>query len=237
VSGALRSAAILVVGDEVLSGEVADQNGPHLVERLSAAAVGVRRIVVAPDDEDAIASELARLRALADAVVVCGGIGPTHDDRTRPALARALGLPLEPHVEATERIARLFAGRATGADLAMAHLPRGARLLVGPATATIGFVVAGVYALPGVPFLVRDLVGVLLPDFSAPPLHRTEILTWRSEGEIAGHLAQCQAQALEVRIGSYPVFEEGRWRVRVVLRSEDRERLAEVAREVEGRIA
>jgi molybdenum cofactor synthesis domain-containing protein len=228
----VRSAAILIVGDEVLSGEVRDTNGPYLVQRFAAAGVRVVRAVTAPDDEDAIAGELARLRALADAVVVGGGIGPTHDDVTRPAVARVLGVPLVPQAQAEQKIRSYFGDRLTAADLSMALMPEACRILAGARTGTLGFAKAGVYVLPGVPFLFEDLADVVVGEFAAPPLHRREIVTPRSEGEIAESLAACQGRSEDVRIGSYPVFADGRWHVRVVLRSNDPGRLDAVAGEV-----
>jgi molybdenum cofactor synthesis domain-containing protein len=228
----MRTAAVLIVGDEVLSGEVRDENGPFLVGRLAAAGVRVTRVAACGDREDDVVAELLRLRALADAVVVTGGIGPTHDDVTRAAVARALGLGLERHAEAVGRIRGFYGADATASDLEMALLPRGSRLLVGPSTGTYGFVAAGVYVLPGVPFLVRDLVEVLVPDFAGSPLHRVELRTDLREGELAPCLRSMQAAAPDVAIGSYPIVEQGAWIVRVVLRCPDPTRL----REVESRL-
>jgi molybdenum cofactor synthesis domain-containing protein len=228
----VRSAAILIVGDEVLSGEVRDTNCPYLVQRLASAGVRVARVVTAPDDEDVLVDELTRLRALADAVVVGGGIGPTHDDVTRPAVARVLGVPLVTQAQAERRLRAYFGDRLTPADLSMAEMPEGCRLLTGARTGTLGFALAGVYVLPGVPFLFEDLADGLLAEFTAPPLHRCEIVTPRTEGEIAVHLAEVQGRSADVRIGSYPVFADGRWHVRVVLRASDLGRLDVVACEV-----
>jgi molybdenum cofactor synthesis domain-containing protein len=228
----VRSVAVLIVGDEILSGEIPDENGPFLIARLAREGVRVERLVVAPDREHDIVSELARLRALADAVVVSGGIGPTHDDVTRPALAHAVGSPLVRHEEAERRIRRFYGERVTEAELSMALVPRGSELLHGPRTGTFGFSVAGVYALPGVPVLFRDLVEGMAGGFTAPPLHRAEIHTQRREGEFARDLADVQGRATDAAIGSYPVFEEGRWHVRVVVRCCDPARLEQVAREV-----
>jgi molybdenum cofactor synthesis domain-containing protein len=232
----VRTAACLIVGDEILNGEIADANGPYLISRMSSEGVRVERLVVAPDDEEAIVEELSRLRALADAVVVSGGIGPTHDDVTRPAVARVLGSPLEAHPAAEHRLRALFGDRATPSEMSMALWPRGSRIVVGARTGTIGFVAGGVYVLPGVPVLFRDLVDALIGDFSAPPLHRAELVTRRREGEIAPELAACQGRATDVRIGSYPVLEDGRWHTRVVLRALDPARLEEVAREVRSHL-
>ncbi len=210
--------AILIIGDEILSGEIADENGPWLITRLAEAGVRAVRQLVVPDDEAVIVTELSRLRGLADAVVVSGGIGPTHDDVTRAAVAEALGLSLAVHPEAIERIRGYYGARATDAELAMAQLPE------------------GVYVLPGVPFLVRDLIEGVACEFTAEPLHKRELRSDLREGEIAAHLARFQGEMPDVAIGSYPVCEGGCWHVRIVLRGSDPVRLAAVADEIEPRL-
>ncbi|MDJ0521121.1 MAG: competence/damage-inducible protein A [Planctomycetota bacterium] len=232
----VRSVAILIIGDEILSGEIVDENGPWLIARLNEAGVRAVRQVVVPDDAEQIGAELTRLRGLADAVVVSGGIGPTHDDVTREAVAEALGLPLEEHAEAVERIRGYYGDRATDAELAMACLPRGSRLVNGAKTNTIGFAISGVYVFPGVPFLFRDLVAGVTPEFSSAPLHKQELRSDLREGEIAALLARFQGGVADVAIGSYPVCEEGCWHVRVVVRGVDPERVAAVAAEIGPRL-
>ena len=232
----MRSAAILIVGDEILTGEVKDENGPFLTQRLAGAGVRVTRVTVCPDREDEIVTELRRLRALADAVVLSGGIGPTHDDLSRQALAMALGVPLVALPEAEARIRGFYGGAITPAELEMALLPQGARLVHGPKTGSFGFLVAGVYGFPGVPFLLRDLTDAILPDFCGSPLVRAEILTDLREGEIAPGLTEAQRAAPEVAIGSYPVFTDGRWIVRVVVRGEDGPRVRACEDDVRARL-
>lgn len=224
----MANAAILIVGDEILSGEVVDENAPYLIRAFAEAGVEVARVVTAPDRRDAIVQELRHLRALADAVVVSGGIGPTHDDVTRPAVSEALGLPLEANPEADRRIREWYRERVTPAELDMARMPRGAELVGGRTTNTFGFTVGGVYVLPGVPFLFRDIAVGLPARFGARPLHRDELLSRRREGEIAPDLAALQGRCGDVAIGSYPVYDDGRWHVRVVVRAADPARLREV---------
>jgi molybdenum cofactor synthesis domain-containing protein len=232
----MRSAAILIVGDEILSGEIRDENGPYLIQRLAGAGVRIQRVAACPDREDEIVAELARLRALADAVIVSGGIGPTHDDVTRPAIARALGVPLATHAEAHERIRGFYGALTTTAELEMARLPQGSRLVDGPRTGTFGFAVSGLYGFPGVPFLLRDLTEAILPEFRGAPLTRAEIVTNLREGEIAACLTETQRGAPEVAIGSYPVFADGRWIVRVVVRGEDASRVGVCERGLRARL-
>ena len=104
----MKAAAILIIGDEVLSGEVRDENGPWLVGRLTALGTRIERISTVRDRMADIVDELRRLRAHTDAVVVSGGIGPTHDDLTRPAVATALGVPLERHPGADAHVRRWY---------------------------------------------------------------------------------------------------------------------------------
>ena len=226
----MRSLSILIIGDEILSGEIADENGPYVIGRLGADGVRAMRQVVVPDDVDQIADELIRLRAISDAVVISGGIGPTHDDVTRPAVARALGVPLEGHEEAEVRIRGFYGDAVTEAELAMAQVPRGARLVQGLKTSTFGFAVGCIYVLPGVPFLFRDLIEGIAPEFQAEPLHRIELRSERREGELARILSSAQSSAPDIAIGSYPVHRGTDWYVRIVIRGENETRVTEVAR-------
>ncbi len=229
--------ALLIIGDEILSGEIEETNAPAFLRRCRDVGVPVRRVVVVGDDTKTIAAELTRLRALADAVVCSGGLGPTHDDATRQAVARALGLDLEPHPEAAERIRGFYGEKTTESDLSMAAFPVGARLVVGPETGSFGFEVGAVYALPGVPFLFRDIVEGLLPDFQGAPLYRHEIVSHMREGELAPQLADFQGRWQDVTIGSYPECVDGDWRVRVVLRGADAARVTALAGDLAPHIA
>ncbi len=228
---------ILIVGDEILSGEIADENGPWLIGRLGGVGVRTVRQVVVPDDVGQIAEELVRLSAMADAVVISGGIGPTHDDVTRPAVARALGLVLEHHGEAETRIRGFYGDAVTDAELSMAQVPTGARLVNGVKTGTFGFALPGIYVLPGVPFLFRDLIEGIAGDFGATPLHKHELRSDLREGEIAPVLAALQHDQPDVAIGSYPVCEDGCWHVRIVLRGTDRQQVDDAVEHLRPRLS
>ena len=228
----MNTAAIIVVGDEVLSGEVRDENGPYLIARLTALGTRVVRLSIVPDLLDAIASEVRASRAAADTVLVTGGIGPTHDDLTRQAVALALGVPLSRHAEAAEKVARWYGASANDAERAMADLPTGSLLLRGRKSDTLGFHTAGVYVFPGVPFLLRDLVEGSSDAFVGPPLHREEVRTDLREGEVAPDLARIQSAAPDVAIGSYPIPDDGTWWTKIVVRGVDAARVTAVAAEV-----
>ena len=169
------------------------------------------------------------MRAVADVVLTSGGIGPTHDDLTRGTVAEALGLHLVRHAEALERVERWYGAKTTEAERTMADLPEGSVLLRGARTDTLGFAVANVVVLPGVPFLLRDLVDGSAERFAGPPLHREEVHTDLREGEVAPALTAIQAGSLDVAIGSYPILDGHRWWTKVVVRGADASRVAAVA--------
>ena len=216
----MRSLCLLIIGDEVLAAEVEDSNTRWFLRRMARAGVRVPAVSVVGDDADAIALEIVRLRALADGLVMSGGIGPTHDDKTREALAKALDRPLVRLPEAEVRIRSFYGDQTAEAELAMADFPEGASLLGGHRTDTFGIEVDGIFAMPGVPVLFEDLVEGLLGRLEGRTLLSEEILTWQREGEVAPLLRATQEAHPEVAIGSYPVLSEGRWHVRVVLRCE-----------------
>jgi molybdenum cofactor synthesis domain-containing protein len=229
----VRTLSVCIVGDEILAGEVRDLNGQYLFDAARSWGAPVLRAMTVPDDEGAVIEAVDLLRAWSEVVVVSGGIGPTHDDVTRSALARVLGAPLVRHAEAERRLRGFYGEAITAADLSMADLPRGACLVDGLRTSSFGFRVGDVVVLPGVPALFRDIVDGLAPWLGGLPLERAEILTPHREGEIAEVLAAVQEAAGDVSIGSYPELDAGRWQVRIVVRGADAERVHAIRDRVE----
>lgn len=204
----------------MISGEVPDENAAYLARRLSEAGVAVGRITFLPDAREVIAGEIRQLSSEFTHVFVTGGIGPTHDDRTRAAVAEGLGRPLVLHTEAESFLARSYGESLTEADAAMAELPETATLLHG-SHRVFGFRVDNVYVFPGVPFLLRDLFEQLLPELRAAPYLTRELWTESKEGIFSRPLQQVQERFPGVRIGSYPTSVAGRYRARIVLRCRD----------------
>ena len=231
-----RSASILVIGDEILSGEVEDQNTPFLTRRLWELGILVTRVVVLGDRREAIVDEVRRLAREHDFVLVTGGMGPTHDDVTRPSVAEALGLPLEPQAEARELLSADYGDRLTPAEAAMAELPRGARVLRGRQRLAFAFRAANVLVFPGVPVLLQDIFELASEELLSSPFFKQTLWVRGKEGDFSETLAAIQGAHPDVGIGSYPVFVDGRYRCKLVLRSRDAGALDRAATDVQRRL-
>ena len=215
------TAHLIIVGDEVLGGEVADQNGPHCLATLARLGVRTTGVSMIGDELSGIASAVRQGVATADRVLVAGGIGPTHDDRTREAVAEALAVELVPHPEALARLGQVFAGRMTPEEARMAELPRGSELLTVPNSPGFGFRTASVFVFPGVPILLRRLLAANEGFFSGVPWVRRQIASPYREGQIATPLATLAAAWPQVRWGSYPELTPAGWSLTLVLRAPD----------------
>jgi molybdopterin-biosynthesis enzyme MoeA-like protein len=180
---------------------------------------------VVPDALDPVADAVREAAAAADVTVVTGGIGPTHDDCTRPAVARALDVPLVVHPEARRRLQALFAGKGTEEEEAMALLPRGAELIEAAGTRSFGFRVNSVRVFPGVPQLLRPLFTAHADSLQGTPTHRREAVTRVREGRLARPLQVLAAAWPDVTWGSYPELTPEGWRLRLVLRGPAPDRL------------
>jgi molybdenum cofactor synthesis domain-containing protein len=224
--GSPRTAFILIVGDEILAGEVADENAAHIARRLTGLGIRVTGMRVVPDQMTVITAALREAMAESDTVFVTGGIGPTHDDLTRQAVAGACGVPCVRHAEAEERLRRGYGPAITESELEMADLPEGSRLLYGLRTGAFGFGVDQVHVLPGIPALFRDIFDHVVESWEPADFFREELVTDLREGHVADGLRAIQAEYPGVAIGSYPVRTEDGYRVRIVLRGRDREALA-----------
>jgi molybdenum cofactor synthesis domain-containing protein len=232
-----RTAFILIIGDEILSGEVGDENAVFLARKLTDLGIQVVGMRVVPDTLEGIAAAVQAARATADLVIASGGIGPTHDDVTRQAVAESFGVPCERHPEAEVRLRRGYGATITDSELEMADLPRGARLLSADRFSAYGFAVEEVYVLPGIPSLLREIFSGVATGWEAQGYFRAEFLTALREGHLAPGLRAIQAAHPGVTIGSYPIRMEEGYRVRIVLRAREPQALAQAGREVEALLA
>ena len=220
------TAAILLIGNELLSGKVADENARYLIGQLRSLGVSLRRMEVIPDDADDIAASVRALSARFDHVFTSGGVGPTHDDLTLSSVAAAFGMEVVRSPE-LERLLRAGMGaRLHERDLRMADIPSGARLEHGPAGPGPTWpviVVRNVWILPGVPSIFRRKFEAVRELFRASPIHGRALYSRAGEGPIAGAMDQVVAAFPGVEIGSYPHPDATDYRVRITLDGRDRD--------------
>jgi molybdenum cofactor synthesis domain-containing protein len=221
----MTTALVLIIGDEVLAGEVVDVNGPLILSLLAERGLRVLGLHVLPDEPGVVEPFLRDASRGADCVLVTGGIGPTHDDITRLAVARALERPLAPHPQATERLESIFHRNATAEERDMALLPEGALLLFAPGIMAFAFQAGNVFVFPGVPRLLEPLLRANLERLGQRAAHRRELHTELREGLIAAPLSALAERWPDLRWGSYPELTDMGWHLRLVLRGGDPERL------------
>lgn len=223
------TAAVLIIGDEILSGRTKDRNSGVIAEHLTAIGIALREIRVVGDDADDIVAAVNALRARYTYVFTTGGIGPTHDDITADAIGAAFGVPVDVDPRAVALMAPAYAARGielTPARLRMARIPAGAELIESGLSPAPGFRIGNVLVMAGVPDIMRSmLVAVTNQLRTGPKLNTVSIVVARAEGEIADLFAAHQAAYPDVAMGSYPSFADGRYRTELVLRSADPGRL------------
>lgn len=215
------TAAIIVIGDEVLSGKVEELNARFLVRELRALGVAVRRIEVIPDVPDEISAAVRVASATFDHVFTSGGVGPTHDDVTIPAVAAAFGVPVvrSPHLAELIRAVSDYER-----DLRMADVPEGAEMLHGEPGAHSAWPVVlmrNVYVLPGVPSILQRKFAMIRDRFRAAPFVCHQIYSRDAEGAIAGTLDRAAADFPDVAIGSYPHLDAESYQVLITLDGRD----------------
>lgn len=220
----MATAAGIIIGDEILSGKFADENGPYLIRRLRELGVDLRRLSTISDDRDVIAAEVARCSAEVDHVFTTGGVGPTHDDVTLEAVARAFGVEAVPAQPLVDLLAA--AGLDDPHSLRMATVPEGTDLLW-EADATFPVLrMRNVFVFPGVPKLFRAKFELIAYRLGGAPVFTEQLFTSERETAIAGRLQQVQDDHPDVDIGSYPRVGETAFRVIVTLESRDADALA-----------
>jgi molybdenum cofactor synthesis domain-containing protein len=213
-------AAVIVIGNEILSGRTQDLNLMYLGERLNARGIRLVEARVVRDDEAAIVDAVNTCRAVYDYVFTTGGIGPTHDDITARCIAKAFGVPLERNAEAERRLRlHLPPGEVNEERLSMADMPQGVTLIANPVSAAPGFHIGNVFALAGVPVIMRAMFEEAAPTLAGgPPIVSRTVAVALPEGTLAAGLRGIQERWPAIEIGSYPYFSHGHLGVSVVLR-------------------
>lgn len=225
------TAAILVIGDEILSGRTKDKNIGHIAERLTEVGIDLKEVRVVPDEEDEIVAALNALRVKFDYVFTTGGIGPTHDDITADAVAKAFGVGIDVDPRARDMLLEYIAEKDLNeARLRMARIPFGASLVVNPVSKAPGFNIGNVYVMAGVPRIMHAMLEAIIPTLrtGVPMLSRT-VLANAKEGDIAAPLGDIAKRNRDVIIGSYPFLGETGPNTNIVVRSRSEARVEAVA--------
>ena len=221
------NAAILIIGNEILSGRTSDTNTSTLALWLNSIGVKVQEVKIIPDIEEIIVSSVNVLRKLYDYVFTTGGIGPTHDDITAQSIAKAFNLDYEIHEEGYKILEKYYKpGEFNEGRQKMIWMPKNAKLLLNPTSGAPGFNVENVFCLPGVPSILKSMLGGLKNNIVGGEPILTRTISLRTiESEIAKSLTNIQNNNKDVEIGSYPFFQAGKLGVSIVIRSESQNKI------------
>jgi molybdenum cofactor synthesis domain-containing protein len=223
------NAAILIIGNEILSGRTQDTNTSTLATWLNSIGVKVQEVRVIPDIEKTIIDTLNVLRKANDYVFTTGGIGPTHDDITAESVSKAFGLKYVIHKEGFKILEAYYKpGEFNEGRQKMIWMPENAELILNPTSGAPGFSVENVFCLPGVPSILKSMLGGITNKIAGgEPILSHTISLKTVESEIASSLTKVQDDNKDVEIGSYPFFHAGKLGVSIVLRSENQSRIDE----------
>jgi molybdenum cofactor synthesis domain-containing protein len=230
------TAAVLIIGDEILSGRTQDTNLNFIAKYLGTYGVDLAEARVVPDIEDEIVTALNHLRGRYDYVITTGGIGPTHDDITADSVAKAFGVSLYEHPEIIAMMTARWAGELNAARRRMARVPEGGTLVKNAVQGPPGFQIGNVFVLAGVPQIMRGMMEDVGPRLRTGKvvIARTVRVTGTGEGVIAAPLEAIAKAHPDLSLGSYPFYGEGGYGANLVIRGRDAE---EVASTVDSLIA
>lgn len=219
------TAAMLVIGDEILSGRTQDSNTHHLAGQLTAHGIDLQEVRVVPDDTGAIINAVQRLAESYTHLFTSGGIGPTHDDITADAIAAAFGAPIGVRDDAHALLVAHYKHSGIELNVArlrMARIPDGAELIDNPISAAPGFTLKNVHVMAGVPMIFQAMLASLLPTLSGgQPLISQTLRLDHPEGTIAKPLADLAAEFPDLSFGSYPFYTDGKYGTNIVGRGMD----------------
>jgi molybdenum cofactor synthesis domain-containing protein len=217
-----KTAGIILVGNEILSGKIEDANAAYLCRELRTLGVDVRRIAVIPDEVDLIAEEVRAASGAYDVVFTSGGVGPTHDDVTVEGVARAMGVGVVRHPTLVALLRRHYGDALNEAHLKMAEIPDGAELFTGETVRFPTIVMRNVYVLPGVPEIFRRKFEAIRERFRDVPIHLRNVFVRVGEGVLADYMNALVREFPDLAVGSYPEFSNPEYQVKVTLESRDR---------------
>lgn len=221
------TAALVVIGDEILSGRTQDKNVAQVATWLNEQGIRLAEVRIVPDDIERIGETVNALRNVHDYVFTTGGIGPTHDDITVDAMAAAFGVPVIVHPEARRILDDYYRNRPGGlteARLRMARVPEGAELIPNPTSGAPGVRMGNVFIMAGVPYIAASMLEALTGKLEGGrPVVSVTVGARAPESDVADLLRETEAAHPGVSIGSYPFFRDGKYGANFVIRSEDGE--------------
>jgi molybdenum cofactor synthesis domain-containing protein len=238
--GKTITAAVLVIGDEILSGRTKDRNVGYIAEYLTNIGIELREARVVPDVEEEIVAALNVLRGRYAYVFTTGGIGPTHDDITADSVAKAFGVPIDEDPRALAMMMERYApGDLTAARRRMARIPAGAELIDNPISKAPGFRLENVFVMAGVPNIMQAMFDSAAKGLETGVRIIAETIEAGGlpEGRYGTALGEIAAAHTEVTIGSYPSFSDGRFRNQIVVRGKDAAKIAAARAAVEAMLA
>jgi molybdenum cofactor synthesis domain-containing protein len=221
------TAALVVIGDEILSGRTQDKNVAQVASWLNDHGIRLAEVRVVPDEPERIIEAVNALRVKHDYLFTTGGIGPTHDDITVDSIAAAFGVPVIVHPEARRILEDYYrrrggTGELTESRLRMARVPEGADLIQNPSSGAPGVKMGNVYILAGVPHIAASMLEALTGTLEGGrPVVSVTVGAFAAESDVADLLRETEASHPGVAIGSYPFFRNGRYGANFVVRSED----------------
>lgn len=219
------TAAMLVIGDEILSGRTRDANMYHLAGQLTSAGIDLKEVRVVSDDTPSIVAAVKALSATYTHVFTSGGIGPTHDDITADCIAEAFGVSIDVRADAAALLSAHYASSGKEFNVArqrMARIPDGAMLIDNPVSVAPGFTMQNVHVMAGVPSVFTAMVASILPTLTGgAPLLSRSLRVERGEGDIAGPLGDFAARYPALSVGSYPFQDNGKHGTNLVVRGQD----------------
>ena len=231
-----KTAGIILIGNEILSGKITDANAAYLCRELRELGVEVQRITVIQDDVALIAEEVATFSKAFDLVFTSGGVGPTHDDVTIEGVARAMGVPVVRHPELVALLERYYRDTLTEAALRMAEIPQGAELITDNGLRFPNIAMRNVYVLPGVPEIFRRKFDAMRERFRDAPIHLKNVFVRIGEGRLAEYLNALLGDFPLLLVGSYPELSNPEYQVKVTLESRDRGYLEQALADFLGRL-
>jgi|TARA_B100001029_G_scaffold124968_1_gene104186 molybdenum cofactor synthesis domain-containing protein len=229
-------AGIIIIGNEILSGRTQDTNTSTLSIWLNSLGIKVQEVRVIPDTEETIIKTVNELRKKYNYIFTTGGIGPTHDDITASSVSKAFNLTYGPHKEAMSILEKYYKpGEFNEGRKKMACMPTDANLILNPTSGAPGFNVENVFCLPGVPSILKSMIGGISHKLiGGNPILSQTINLRTVESEIAKSLSEVQTKNKDVDIGSYPFFRAGKLGVAIVLRSSDQNKIDKCNLEIQN---